>query len=179
MSTLTGHLENHSIYIFMNLRGAEPGFHWGIFVPKNKPRGHVWHAVNRTGAWNVEAVDETEIPNIMSLCLTFKVGSIENWEKLVTTLGNVEGNGQPSPNTGEAITCRVWVKDALLALHNSGIVCLAKPIDTIEREAIKAAEDNRTAVEQGTGSARVWNDTGFFGHMLSEAENGGQGANND
>ncbi|KAF2469554.1 uncharacterized protein BDR25DRAFT_315166 [Lindgomyces ingoldianus] len=163
MSSVLAELENYSIYVILSLRGAEPGFHWGIFVPTNKPQGDVWHAVNRTGGWSLEIKTTSGIPTSISLCLCFKVGTVnaETWAKLKDTLQQVPGNGQPSPNTQEAFTCRVWVKDALLALHNAGVIRLTKAIATIEEEAIMQAEGNRAGVEGGTNGAMVWNRTGF------------------
>lgn len=72
MSTVPALLESYSIYVFLNLRGADPGFHWGIFVPTEKPLGEVWHAVNRTGSWSLETKSNCEIPNSFSLCLALK-----------------------------------------------------------------------------------------------------------
>ena len=37
-------------------------------------------------------------------------------------------------------SCRVWVKDAILALHNSHIIVLDKAVSVIEGELLKAAE---------------------------------------
>ncbi|KAF2786916.1 hypothetical protein K505DRAFT_330021 [Melanomma pulvis-pyrius CBS 109.77] len=161
MATVTAQLENYSIYVLLSLR-AGPGFHWGLFVPTNKPHGEVWHATNRQGGWLVEAKSTSGVPTSITLCLAFKVGTVNsaNWETLRSTLGNVAGNGQPSPNTGEAFTCRVWVEDALLALHNAGVISLTQAITTIEQRAIETAETNREQVELG-GRAMVWNATGF------------------
>lgn len=76
-------------------------------------------------------------------------------------LTNVPSSGQPSLNTKEEFTCRVWVKDAILALHNAGVIRLAKAIETIEQAALETAEGNRTSIEQGTGAALVLTSTGF------------------
>ena len=162
MSPIINILENYSIYVVLNLRGAEPGFYWGIFVPTNNPQGDVWHAVNRTGSWNLETITTSGIPDPMSLCLCFKVGTAnsQTWDILKTTLGLVPANGQPSPNTHEVFTCRVWVKDALLALHNARVARLTTSIEEIERKAIQKAESHRERVEQGTDKAMVLNTTG-------------------
>jgi len=163
MSAVTNLLENYSIYIILSLRGAQPGFHWGLFVPTNKPQGEIWHAVNRSGGWSLEIKSSGGIPSSMSLCLVMKLGTVtsQNWAALRTTLGNVPSSGQPSLNTNEAFTCRVWVKDAILALHNAGVIRLAKAIETIEQTAIATAERHRLNIEQGTGAAMVLNSTGF------------------
>jgi hypothetical protein len=99
----------------------------------------------------------------MSLCLVLKLGTVtsQNWVALRTTLANVPSSGQPSLNTNEAFTCRVWVKDAILVLHNAGVIRLAEAIETIEKTAIEEAEDNREFIEEGTGAAVVKNSTGF------------------
>lgn len=123
----------------------------------------MWYAVNRTGSWSLENKTTGGIPTSISLCLAFKIGTItsQNWAAFKTTLGGVPSSGQPSVNTQEAFTCRIWVKDALLALHNASIICLAMAIRTIEEKAIEAAERNRQRVEGGSGRARVWNNPGF------------------
>jgi len=163
MSHVTAELEDYSVYVMLNVRGTLTGFHWGIYVPTNKPQGDVWHAVNRSGGWFLETKTTTGVPTSLSLCLCFKVGTVnsQTWNTLKTTLGQVPASGQPSPNTHEAFTCRVWVKDALLALHNAGVIRLTKAIATIEEKAVEQAESRRVGVEQGTHGAMVWNNTGF------------------
>lgn len=163
MSTIADLLEDNSIYIILSLRGAQPGFHWGFFVPTNKPHGEVWHAINPSGGWFLETKTTRGVPDSMSLCLVLKLGiaTSQNWETLRTTLANVPCCGEPSLNTGEPFTCRIWVKDAILALHHAGVIHLTKSIEDIESKAFKAAELNRRAVEQGKGHARVNNNTGF------------------
>ena len=154
MSAVATQMENYSIYVFLSLRDAEAGFHWGIFVPTKNPLGEVWHAVNRTGGWSLEIKTTSGVPEPLSLCLLFKVGTVnsQTWDTLRSTLERVPGNGQPSPNTQEAFSCRVWVKDALLALHNAGVFRLTKAISAIEKEAIEKAEPNRDDVEHGLNS---------------------------
>ncbi|KAI5777816.1 hypothetical protein EDC01DRAFT_390457 [Geopyxis carbonaria] len=163
MSSVAASLSNHSIYVFLNLRGAEPGFHWGLFVPTHAPHGAVWHAVNRTGGWFLEANATPSIPNPMSLCLVFKTGAVDatNFDKLKTEVENVPASGEPSPYTGEAFSCRVWVKDALAALDAAGLIGLERSTTEVEEAAVAKAEANREAVELGTGGAVVWNDAGF------------------
>ncbi|KAF2875039.1 hypothetical protein BDV95DRAFT_306668 [Massariosphaeria phaeospora] len=163
MSSVLAQLQNYSIYVILNLRGAGPGFHWGIYVPTNKPQGDVWHAVNRTGGWSVEIKTTSGVPSSLSLCLCFKVGTVnsQNSSVLRATLRQVPGSGQPSPNTQELFSCRVWVKDALLALHNAGVIRLTMAIATIEERAIERGEMLREGVEHGVKDAMVWNNPGF------------------
>ncbi|KAF2425515.1 hypothetical protein EJ08DRAFT_594316 [Tothia fuscella] len=162
-SQIARQYENYSIYVILSLRGANPGFHWGIFCPTATPTGQVWHAINRSGGWSLELKETSGVPTSMSLCLAFKVGTVNsaNWETFKQTLASVPANGQPSPNTNEEFTCRVWVKDALHALHLAGVIRLLKSIAEIELEALDKAEANRLAVERGRNSARVINQTGY------------------
>jgi hypothetical protein len=153
--------ENNAIYVTMGLRGAEPGFHWGIFVPLSTPQGWVWHATNRTGGWQLEVKESSTVHTSMSLCLAFKIGAVTDVQAFGQVLVSVPSSGQPSANTGEAFTCRVWVKDALHALHAAGIIKLEKSIDEIESEALTIAEGHRMLVEQGQSSALVINKTGY------------------
>ncbi|PVI06281.1 hypothetical protein DM02DRAFT_667541 [Periconia macrospinosa] len=180
MESNSATLEKHSIYVFLNLRGAEPGFHWGIFVPTNQTQGGVWHAVNRGGGWMLEIIAATGIPNDMSLCLCFKIGKVasQKWNTLEEILRKVPANGLPSSNTQEIFTCRVWVKDALFALDVGGVIRLAKSVEDIEKAAIEKAESNRDAIEREmtseaskshiTGTAAAAKDAGYrhFKHFL-------------
>jgi len=111
----------------------------------------------------VEEKITSGLPTSMSLCLVFKVGTVNssNWDTLRSTIHQVPADGQPSPNTGEDFSCRTWAEDSLLALHNARIIQLSKAIQTIEEEVLQVAESNRGPVETGTGAAMVWNQTGF------------------
>lgn len=42
----------------------------------------------------------------------------------------VPADGKPSQRTGEAFTCRIWLKDVLMLLHNEGEIVLPKDIGT-------------------------------------------------
>lgn len=57
-----------SLQNILSRRGGQPGFHWGIFVPTNKPQGEAWHAVNRCGGWSLEIKTTNGIPSSMKLC---------------------------------------------------------------------------------------------------------------
>jgi hypothetical protein len=162
MSTVVELLEDWSIYVILSLRGENPGFHWGIYVPTNKPQGYVWHAINESGGWKMEEKISSGVPYPMSLCLVFKVGTVNssNWDTLRSTLYQIPAEGQPSTHTGEVFSCRTWTKDSLLALHNAGIIQLTQAIQTIESDVVSEAEQNRRSVELGR-PAMVWNHTGF------------------
>jgi hypothetical protein len=163
MSNPISILENKSIYITLNLRGALPGFHKSIFVPTEKPTGEVWHATNPSGGWFLETETTATLMESLSVCVALKVGTVTDQSLMIlrTTLEGVPASGEPSVNTGEAFSCTVWVKDALLALHKPMVITLVKDIETINQEAIAAGEANRSTIEMGTGPPMVLNNTGF------------------
>jgi hypothetical protein len=163
MSNPIAMLEDMSIYITLTLRGALPGFHKSIFVPTEKPTGEVWHATNPSGGWFLETETTATLMESSSVCVALKVGTVDDQSLMIlrTTLESVPASGEPSVNTGEAFSCTVWVKDALLALQKAGVITLVKDIETINEEAIAAGEDNRSNIELGTGPPMVLNNTGF------------------
>ena len=55
----------------------------------------------------------------------------------------------------EAIICRFWVRNAILALHNAGAIHLTTAIEIIEQTALETVEGNWAAINQGTDAAMV------------------------
>lgn len=64
-----------------------------------------------------------------------------------------------SPNTGEPFSCRVWVKDAMFALHRNRIIVLPKDIYRIERELVERASSHKELVEgrRQCRGGELWN----------------------
>lgn len=62
----------------------------------------------------------------MPLILLYDPGAIspECIPAVDTVLQGVPGNREPSKRTGEAFTCRIWAKDALMVLQVEGIITL-------------------------------------------------------
>lgn len=152
--------ENWSIYVLLSSRGSLPGFHWGIFVPTDTPRGMFWHAINRTGGWHLEIIDTKTIPYSLSLCLAAKIGKIDSsaCETLKKALEPVPGDGQPSQRNQEEFSCRVYVQDAIHALQTANVISLTKSIEEMVVVLDRNAEKSRLAVECCTGCALVDND---------------------
>ncbi|RJE21949.1 hypothetical protein PHISCL_05724 [Aspergillus sclerotialis] len=157
--SIAAQYENYAVYVLLSSRGAQPGFHWGIFIPTASPNGHVWHATNREGGWKLEQKISANVPFSMSLVLAYKIGSVNpsSWQTCLNVLNGVNANGIPSPNTGEQFSCRVWVKDAILALHNNHILVLSETISAIEVKLVNRANAHKTKVEGGQSPARVEN----------------------
>lgn len=156
---IAANYEDYSIYVILSSRGALPGFHWGIFIPTATPAGHVWHATNREGGWKLDPKPSANVPFSMSLVLAYKIGSVNQstLQTCMSVLNGVAANGRPSPNTGEEFSCRVWVKDAIIALHNNHIIALREAISSIEAKLMNRANAHKAKVEGGQSPARVEN----------------------
>ncbi|PYH95641.1 hypothetical protein BO71DRAFT_199916 [Aspergillus ellipticus CBS 707.79] len=143
----------------LSSRGALPGFRWGIFIPTATPIGQVWHATNREGGWKLDPKTSPNVPFSLSLLLAKKIGAVNqsNWQTCVDILDGIPADGRPSPNTGEVFSCRVWVKDAIIALQNNGIITLGKALSELEDILLEGASDNKVGVERGRSRARVEN----------------------
>ncbi|PWY80247.1 hypothetical protein BO94DRAFT_537125 [Aspergillus sclerotioniger CBS 115572] len=159
LDTVAAQYKNYSIYVLLSSRGAQPGFHWGIFIPTNTPAGRIWHATDREGGWKLDPKPSANVPYSMSLVLAYRIGSIDQstWETCTNILNGVAADGKPSPNTGEAFSCRVWVKDAIIALQNNRIIELKHTISELEAILVTYATDNLVAVEKRRFAARVEN----------------------
>lgn len=64
----------------------------------------------------------------MILIAMIKVSDIRSLDLVEHAINSVPANGSPSGRNGEAFTCRTWVKDALVALHDSGAIVLPTDI---------------------------------------------------
>lgn len=152
--------QNYSIYALLNTRGALPGFHWGIFIPTASPDGYLWHATNREGGWKLEHKKSSNVPFSLSLLLAHKIGSVSesDLQPCVDVLNGVPGDGRPSPNTDEKFDCRIWVKDAIIALEKNKIITLKEPLSSIETYLVNTARHYKPGVETGLRTAEVEND---------------------
>jgi hypothetical protein len=63
-------------------------------------------------------------------------------------LDGVPASGNPSPNTGETFTCRVWVKDAMYALNQARMVRLPKSVKDVEQDIVKLANDRMAMINR-------------------------------
>ncbi|KAK2743516.1 hypothetical protein FQN57_004813 [Myotisia sp. PD_48] len=151
--------ENFSIYVLLNTRGALPGFHWGLFIPTNTPDGLFWHAINREGGWKLEHRSYGNVPFSMSLVLAYKIGSVNasNFQKCKDILNSILADGTPSPNTGEAFSCRIWVKDAITGLEKGQIITLESPVSDVMGRMADDASNHKDNVEANAAKPLVVN----------------------
>jgi len=64
----------------------------------------------------------------MSLVILYKIGSVKSPLEADQVLRSLPADGSPSLRTGEEFTCRIWVKDALMALSNNQSLTLKADI---------------------------------------------------
>ncbi|KAI1024764.1 hypothetical protein LB503_007097 [Fusarium chuoi] len=146
--TLNGILESSSIYFAMKSRPSRREYHWGLIITDNFGRPVLHHATNLTGSWKYEerrgqsAID-------LALIVLVKASRVSN------IIQSVPADGKPSCRTGADFTCRIWVKDALVELHEKGEISLANDIEVIETEAIAYAERYAVDSEQGKGTTVI------------------------
>ena len=151
MAQANSQLESLSIYVIPNLRGAEVGFHWGLFIPTDKSLSELWHGTNDGEGWQLKVEQTRGFLSTIGLCLCFVIGTAkaERLQKLRDILRAVPGSGEPSRHGQEKFTCRVWVKDTLVALRDADPINSTREASDIEQVAINAAESNKILVEQG------------------------------
>lgn len=57
---------------------------------------------------------------MLALIVLVRVGQCQSYSQSEAILKTIPADGNPSLRTGEAFTCRIWVKDVLMALHENG-----------------------------------------------------------
>ncbi|KAH7214426.1 hypothetical protein DER44DRAFT_879665 [Fusarium oxysporum] len=143
--SLNGNLESSSIYIAMKSRPSPREYHWGLIVTNNIGRPVLHHATNLTGPWEYEE-RRNESAIDLTLIVLVKASGVSNLPRATQIIQSVPADGKPSRRTGAAFTCRIWVKDALVELHETGEIFLADDIEVIETEAIAYAESGKDLV---------------------------------
>ncbi|KAJ8064450.1 hypothetical protein OCU04_006788 [Sclerotinia nivalis] len=154
-------LEDNTVYMTLNSRGVPGTFHWGIFITSSAPDGVYYHTTNRSGGWKLEFRPTANITQSLTLVLLYKIGLVSSHTPLKANqvLRAVPANGSASLRTGEAFTCRIWTKDAFVALHENGIVTLPADIDTLERQAFAPARGLKPYIEQNRGGPAIVDST--------------------
>ncbi|KAH7214337.1 hypothetical protein BKA60DRAFT_610015 [Fusarium oxysporum] len=137
--SLNGNLESSSIYIAMKSRPSPREYHWGLIVTDDIGRPVLHHATNLTGPWKYEERRNDSAIDL-TLIVLVKASGVSNVPRATQIIQSVPADGKPSRRTGAAFTCRIWVKDALVELHETGEIFLADDIEVIETEAIAYAE---------------------------------------
>ncbi|KAG6185217.1 hypothetical protein E4U46_005564 [Claviceps purpurea] len=185
---LNGNLEASSIYVSLNARRrAEtyvgspstqlqaPAFisHWGLILTDPGMNAAFHHANNLYGPWKYE--EKVAKPDqSTSLIVLVLVGKTKNHSRILEVIRGIPADGSPSMRTGESFTCRIWVKDVLVSLHERGEIVLPGTIDELENVALKQGL-KYTRVSGGGGGATVINETSSQGATAIDKPSG-QGA---
>ncbi|PYI09857.1 hypothetical protein BO78DRAFT_23965 [Aspergillus sclerotiicarbonarius CBS 121057] len=129
--------ETNGLYLLLSDRGAESTFHWGLYLAKSPASGDIFDIVNSPNprVWAYQPKSNQQVATSKRHLLALKVGDLDPalHGPLETRLSQIPI--QYSTRFHEAITCRVWVKEALFALDDEGFIKLIETINGIETEA--------------------------------------------
>ncbi|PYH80524.1 hypothetical protein BO82DRAFT_433304 [Aspergillus uvarum CBS 121591] len=134
-------------------------FHWILYLTTSPTQGQTFHLTNAPGSdvWTFDSQTTENITHGSRLLVALELGEIE--PALHTALAERLAQVPVGYSTKfrEAMTCRVWVKEALFALEEEGYLCLpvggAQEVNRIEEKARGWAMRNRVA---GRVSIQVW-----------------------
>ncbi|KAG6177889.1 hypothetical protein E4U10_008375 [Claviceps purpurea] len=170
---LNGNLEASSIYVSLNARRRAETYHWGLILTDPGMNAAFHHANNLYGPWKYE--EKVAKPDqSTSLIVLVLVGKTKNHSRILEVIRGIPADGNPSMRTGESFTCRIWVKDVLVSLHERGEIVLPGTIDELENVALKQGL-KYTRVSGGGGGATVINETSSQGATAIDKPSG-QGA---
>jgi hypothetical protein len=102
--------------------------HWGLLITSIATSGRYFHATNKSGGWILEVKLSSDPMSLMSLVLVQKLGEASSPDQMYKALQGVPADGSPSLRTGEPFTCRISLKDAVMALHKNGLLDLIADI---------------------------------------------------
>ncbi|KAM0144092.1 hypothetical protein ACHAO1_000371 [Botrytis cinerea] len=156
---MSSSFENGALYIILNTRGQPGTFHWGIFLPLLGVRGWYYHATNKSGGWTLEVELTNDIQTSRPIVLASKLGFVSSEAALDQALRAITDFGPISKRTGETFSCRTWMKDSIVTLHDKGIVTLPTDIDTIAKRAFDEATPLESGIESGTGGLTIMDGT--------------------
>ncbi|KAG6037170.1 hypothetical protein E4U41_005304 [Claviceps citrina] len=153
MSSITALLQTESIYIAMYSTAHLRKFHWGLVLIDSMKQARLFHANNRVH-WLLEEkpVSPEQSLTLVVLIRLDKVRSLSRTKKIMRS---IPADGSPSRRTGEFFTCRIWVKDAIVALHDQGEIALPTDIDSLETLAVGWGLKYASRAEGGGGATLV------------------------
>jgi hypothetical protein len=115
-------------------------------MTSSAPSGDYYHASNLSGGWELKVHSTLDPLASLTLVILYKIGktgSVSSRTAADQVLRAQPANGTASLRTGEAFDCRIWVKDAIMALHNEGIVTLQASIGEFQRPHSRARSFDR------------------------------------
>ncbi|KAI2864958.1 hypothetical protein CBS147321_7116 [Aspergillus niger] len=130
-------LEPNGLYLLLADRESSSTFHWGLYLAKSPTDGTIFNLINfpNPNVYSYEVKSDQKVITSRRYLLALKVGDLHPalHGPLETRLSQIPI--QYSTRFHEAMTCRVWVKEALFALDDEGYIKLVESINGIEAEA--------------------------------------------
>ncbi|PWY62296.1 hypothetical protein BO83DRAFT_383465 [Aspergillus eucalypticola CBS 122712] len=150
------HLEPNGLYLLLADRESSSTFHWGLCLAKSPTDGTIFNITNfpNRNVYSYEIKSDQKVISSGRYLLALKVGDLHPalHGPLETRLSEIPI--QYSTRFHEAMTCRVWVKEALFALDDEGYIKLVENINGIEAEARFAAMLNKANGKRTVGKSR-------------------------
>ncbi|KAG6072095.1 hypothetical protein E4U33_003376 [Claviceps sp. LM78 group G4] len=180
---LNGSLEASSIYLTLNARRRPKTYvgspltqlvrsflsnsvanlpkHWGLILTDPVMNAAFHHVNNLYGPWKYEK-KVAKPDQSKTLIVLVLVGKAKNHSQIMEVIRGTPADGSPSKRTGESFTCRIWVKDVLVSLHERGEIVLPGTIDELEKMALNEGLQYADLIAEHQG-ATVINKTPFQG----------------
>ncbi|KUJ15475.1 uncharacterized protein LY89DRAFT_735582 [Mollisia scopiformis] len=148
MSTATSPTAPRTLYITLQyLRRDASGnkYHWGLYATSDTPpRGTLFHATD-AGRQPLDLYyEERKVENptkSKSMTVCVKIGDVSSTTAIHRCVSTVPLMSRSRIPAGERQwTCRVYVKEALNALHNAQLLSLPASVGSIERACLAVAD---------------------------------------
>ncbi|KAH7910986.1 hypothetical protein BJ138DRAFT_1063969 [Hygrophoropsis aurantiaca] len=139
-----------SICICLFSRG-DGKFHWAIIIPVGYKQAQKFHITNLHGpSWVFESVSEM-VSASETACIVAKIGSlgIHTVEDINNRVKNIPLISTAA-DSAEPFTCRIWVRYAVRALHDTGYINCPNVL-ALENEIRVVGESNDAETIQGKG----------------------------
>ncbi|WEW59814.1 hypothetical protein PRK78_005294 [Emydomyces testavorans] len=137
-------LETNCLYIVLSERGDFLTFHWALYLATAPRSGIIYHLINPGGVWTYEKKISQTLVDSRSLSLVLKIANMDPkcWGLMEQCLAAIPI--QYSTRFREDITCRVWLKEAIYDLDQSGLIHILTSVLDIEQEATSNALTAKT-----------------------------------
>ncbi|KAE8417866.1 hypothetical protein BDV36DRAFT_255611 [Aspergillus pseudocaelatus] len=139
--------DRNGLYILVSDIGSDIQFHWAFYLVQSRGQGIMFHVINSletSNQWQYQTKPIIGTPYSLNLLVAVKIAVMDPalHRALADRLAAV-------PDT-PPITCRLWLKRALLELDEEGYIQLTGKVDDIEQEAlIEAAENQPRRIRTG------------------------------
>lgn len=137
----------NGLYILVSDLGSDIQFHWALYLVQSRGRGIMFYVINsiETGSqWQYQTKASTGTPNSLNLLVAVKIAVMD------PALHSALADRLAAVSDTPPITCRLWLKRALLELDEEGYIQLTGRVDNIEQEAlIEAAENQPQRIRTG------------------------------